>query len=155
MTSYLQEHSSSVSDASALGSLSVTALSSVSNINSLPSDVQDLVRDAFRYATRLCFISLIPWCALSFIGCIFLSKIRDTDREPAPVGAPAPAQMQRYPPPQQQQYPPQSPGSSASPMYYTSGTPMTPATPATQVPYAPYSPPPQQHPAPPVTGVAA
>lgn len=60
--------------------LSTASLSSLQDINQLPPAVQALVRNAFRNGVRWSFISLIPWCALSLIGVLFLSKIKDTDR---------------------------------------------------------------------------
>ncbi|CCM03054.1 uncharacterized protein FIBRA_05173 [Fibroporia radiculosa] len=58
------------------------SLSSIQSINALPSELQSYVKDAFRDGTRWAFISLVPWAALAAIGTLFLSKIRDTDREP-------------------------------------------------------------------------
>lgn len=60
---------------------SSSSLSSLDDINALPSDIQDAVREAFRQGSRDAFISLIPWCALAFIGALFLSKIKDSDRQ--------------------------------------------------------------------------
>jgi uncharacterized membrane protein len=68
----------------ALAALSVTSgLSSLQNIQSLPSNVQVVVRTAFRIGTRWCFISLIPWVGLSAIITCFLSNIADeTEQKP-------------------------------------------------------------------------
>jgi len=59
------------------------ALSSLQSINSLPPDVQSLVKAAYQSGTRWAFISLIPWAALACIGTLFLSRIRETPPEPA------------------------------------------------------------------------
>ena len=56
-------------------------ISSVQSIDSLPPEVQALVKDAFQQGTRWAMISLIPWAGLSFLTTIWLSSIRDTDRE--------------------------------------------------------------------------
>ncbi|KAI5119614.1 hypothetical protein M0805_007878 [Coniferiporia weirii] len=66
--------------AGGITSLSSGGLSSLQSISALPEDVQVLVRDAFRNGVRWCFISLIPWAALSAIAVLFLSKIHDTDK---------------------------------------------------------------------------
>ncbi|KAI6041573.1 MFS general substrate transporter [Pisolithus marmoratus] len=54
-------------------------LSSIQNLDGLPSDVQTVIRDAFRNAVRWSFVSLIPWAGLATISSLFLSKIEDTD----------------------------------------------------------------------------
>lgn len=54
-------------------------MDSLDGINSLPSDVQTVVRDAYRQGSRFAFISLIPWCGLAAIASLFLSKIHDSD----------------------------------------------------------------------------
>ncbi|CCM03053.1 uncharacterized protein FIBRA_05172 [Fibroporia radiculosa] len=59
-----------------------TSLTSLQSIDGLPIELQLYVREAFRVGTRWAFISLVPWAALACIGTLFLSKIRDTDREP-------------------------------------------------------------------------
>lgn len=60
---------------SALGSLSGASLDSVDAILNLPPDVRSLVQDAFRKACQWSFISLIPWCCVAAILCLFLSTI--------------------------------------------------------------------------------
>ncbi|KAJ7273601.1 major facilitator superfamily domain-containing protein [Mycena haematopus] len=56
-------------------------LSSISSIDQLPEEVQELVRNAFRSGSRWAIISLIPWCAVATFLSLGLSKIGDTDRE--------------------------------------------------------------------------
>ncbi|TCD69811.1 hypothetical protein EIP91_006124 [Steccherinum ochraceum] len=63
--------------ASIAASTASTGLSSLQSISDLPEDVQGVVRDAFRNALRWCFISLIPWSALSAVLTVFLSHIQD------------------------------------------------------------------------------
>ena len=58
-----------------LASLSSSSLSSLQSINSLPPNVQQIVRDAFRNGVRWSFISLIPWAGLSFLLVLRLSLI--------------------------------------------------------------------------------
>ncbi|EKM54394.1 uncharacterized protein PHACADRAFT_258207 [Phanerochaete carnosa HHB-10118-sp] len=70
----------SPSQAAAIAAASSTGLDSLDSINSLPPQVQSLVRDAFRQGSRFAFISLIPWCGLAFIVSLFLSRIPDGDR---------------------------------------------------------------------------
>ncbi|KDQ08492.1 hypothetical protein BOTBODRAFT_138939 [Botryobasidium botryosum FD-172 SS1] len=60
-------------------SLAGGSLDSVNTISSLSPDILVYVRDAFQYAVRWAFISLIPWCGISFFLVLFLSKIPDTD----------------------------------------------------------------------------
>jgi len=71
----------SASDAQSLASASAGSLDSLQDINNLSSGLQTVVRDAFRDATRWCFISLIPWAAVAFILTLKLSSIPDTDRK--------------------------------------------------------------------------
>ncbi|KAH9950575.1 MFS general substrate transporter [Amylocystis lapponica] len=71
----------SPSEASALSQAASSSAASLQSINTLPPEVQTLVRDAFRSGSRWCFISLIPWTGISVILTLFLSNIRDTDRE--------------------------------------------------------------------------
>ncbi|KAL4262088.1 Major facilitator superfamily (MFS) profile domain-containing protein [Pleurotus pulmonarius] len=52
-------------------------LSSVHEIDILPPDVQDLVRNAFRNGVRWAFVSLIPWAAVAFLLTVFLTNLRD------------------------------------------------------------------------------
>lgn len=56
-------------------------LTSISSIDGLPEEIQELVRNAFRNGSRWAIISLIPWCALAVFMTFGLSKIRDSDRE--------------------------------------------------------------------------
>ncbi|KAI0675192.1 MFS general substrate transporter [Trametes maxima] len=58
-------------------------LSSLQSIDALPAEVQAAVKDAFREGSRWSFISLLPWAAIAVLGTLFLSNIRDTDREAA------------------------------------------------------------------------
>lgn len=68
-------------DAGALATASAHgSLSSLQSIAALPAELQGHVRDAFRDATRWCFLSLIPWCALAFAMALFLSNIPDGDQ---------------------------------------------------------------------------
>lgn len=85
---------------SALGSLSSGSLESVQAILNLPPDVRDIVQDAFRKACRWSFLSLIPWCCVATILCLFLSTIPEEvvnqggDREKAGnVGEDRPGQL--------------------------------------------------------------
>ncbi|KAI0355576.1 MFS general substrate transporter [Trametes cingulata] len=71
----------SPTDAQTLAQGLAAGLSSLQSIGELPPEVQAALKDAFRNATKWAFISLIPWAGLSFIASLFLSKIRDTDRE--------------------------------------------------------------------------
>ncbi len=50
-------------------------------IGSLPQEVQQDVRNAFQQGTRWAIISLLPWAGVAFLLTLFLSNIRDTDRE--------------------------------------------------------------------------
>ncbi|OBZ67215.1 putative MFS-type transporter YusP [Grifola frondosa] len=68
-------------DAASLATGLATGITSIQGISALPPEVQSLVRDAFRDGSRWSFISLIPWSGVAFIGTLFLSNIRDTDRE--------------------------------------------------------------------------
>ncbi|KAG8982825.1 hypothetical protein FRB90_006523 [Tulasnella sp. 427] len=63
------------SQMSSLGSIFGNSLNSVDTILSLPPDAREIVQDAFRRACRWSFISLIPWCGVSAILCLFLSTI--------------------------------------------------------------------------------
>ncbi|KAI9060289.1 MFS general substrate transporter [Trametes sanguinea] len=56
-------------------------ISSLQSISSLPPEIQSAVKDAFQNGTRWSIVSLIPWAGLSFVLTVFLSNIRDTDRE--------------------------------------------------------------------------
>ncbi|TDL15813.1 MFS general substrate transporter [Rickenella mellea] len=60
--------------------LSAISLGSLQQINNLPPEIRSAIKKAFRNGVRWSFISLIPWCALSFFACLFLSNIPDTDR---------------------------------------------------------------------------
>ncbi|KAH7927142.1 MFS general substrate transporter [Leucogyrophana mollusca] len=57
------------------------SLDSLQSMGSLPSAVQTVIRDAFRYGVRWAFISLIPWSCISFFLVLFLSNITDQDRD--------------------------------------------------------------------------
>jgi len=68
------------SDLTALAALYDSGgLSSIQNLDGLPSSVQTLIRNAFREAVRWSFISLIPWVGVATISSLFLSRIHDTD----------------------------------------------------------------------------
>ena len=71
----------SPSDAALLQNGLSSGISSLQGISSLPPDVQQLVKDAFQEGTRWAFISLVPWAGAAFVLTLFLSNIRDTDRE--------------------------------------------------------------------------
>jgi len=60
-------------------SLAGGSLDSVNTISSPSPDLLAYVRDAFRYAVRWSFISLLPWCGISSLLVLFLSDIPDTD----------------------------------------------------------------------------
>jgi hypothetical protein len=53
---------------------------SIQTIDTLPQDVQEAIRNAYRNGTRWAFISLIPWCGLAVFLTLFLSKIPDSDQ---------------------------------------------------------------------------
>ncbi|KIO33678.1 hypothetical protein M407DRAFT_231873 [Tulasnella calospora MUT 4182] len=72
----------SETDKSALESLSGGSLDSVDSILNLPPDVRNLVQDAFRKACQWSFISLIPWCCVAAILCLFLSAIPEDVLDP-------------------------------------------------------------------------
>lgn len=84
----------SLEDAAQLSSLG--GLESIQAISALPPALAQHVRDAFRLGVRWAFISLIPWTSLALILVLFLSNIRDTDREqreaPSPDATAADAQ---------------------------------------------------------------
>ncbi|KAG8941281.1 hypothetical protein FRC04_004643 [Tulasnella sp. 424] len=105
-----------------IGNLFGGSLDSIQNILSLPDDTRTIVQDAFRHACRLSFISLIPWCVISAVLCLFLTTIPkdvvshpmkpDADREgredeePKVVGTPTyTAGPQPHQQPQPQFYP--------------------------------------------------
>ncbi|KAI0663602.1 hypothetical protein C8Q70DRAFT_906276 [Cubamyces menziesii] len=71
----------SPADAAELAQGLSAGLSSLQSISALPPAVQAAVKDAFRNGTRWSFISLVPWAGLAFLATLFLSNIRDTDRE--------------------------------------------------------------------------
>ncbi|KAG8908455.1 hypothetical protein FRC01_007370 [Tulasnella sp. 417] len=76
----------SSSQLSSLGSIFGSSLNSVDTILSLPPEARQIVQDAFRRACRWSFISLIPWCSVSAILCLFLSTIpRETVTRPPGV----------------------------------------------------------------------
>ncbi|EIW63415.1 MFS general substrate transporter [Trametes versicolor FP-101664 SS1] len=68
-------------DAAALASGLGAGVSSLQDISGLPEVVQSAVKDAFRNGSRWAFLSLLPWAALGMVATLFLSNIRDTDRE--------------------------------------------------------------------------
>ncbi|KAH9858829.1 MFS general substrate transporter [Lenzites betulinus] len=70
-------------DAAALASGLSAGLSSIEGIDTLPPAVQTAVKDAFREGSRWAFLSLLPWAALAVVLSLFLTNIRDTDREAA------------------------------------------------------------------------
>ncbi|KAG8948255.1 hypothetical protein FRC04_009893 [Tulasnella sp. 424] len=61
---------------------SLGSLDSVQNILSLDPSVRAIVQDAFRLACRWSFISLIPWCAIAAVMCLFLKTIPKEDLNP-------------------------------------------------------------------------
>ena len=71
----------SPSDAALLRNSLSTGVSSLQGMSLLPPDVQQLVKDTFQQGTRWAFISLVPWAGVAFVLTLFLSNIRDTDRE--------------------------------------------------------------------------
>jgi hypothetical protein len=74
------------SDAAALASLAASGgLSSIQGLDSLPSEVQTLVRNAFRDGVRWSFLSMVPWAAIAFVLSLWLSDIHDTDKPKAGV----------------------------------------------------------------------
>ena len=97
MNSKVKEYFSSLS-AEALGDLqniSITSLSaqnldSLQTISNLPPAVQELVKNAFKNGVRWCFISLVPWTALSFFLVLRLRDIHvrepDEDKKHAQSG---------------------------------------------------------------------
>ncbi|KAL4071818.1 MFS general substrate transporter [Scleroderma citrinum] len=78
---------SSILSASDLATLAALynsgGLTSIQNLDGLPSSVQTVIRDAFREAVRWSFISLIPWAGVATITSLFLSRIQDTDAGPS------------------------------------------------------------------------
>ena len=66
-----------------------SSASSLTSINSLPADIQQVVREAYRSGSRWSFISLIPWAGLSVLLTLFLSRIPDSDKQ---AGESAPQQ---------------------------------------------------------------
>ncbi|KAM5531665.1 hypothetical protein V8D89_014654 [Ganoderma adspersum] len=68
-------------DAALLQNGLASGITSVQGISSLPAEVQQYVRDAFQQGTRWAIISLLPWAGVSFLLTIFLSNIRDTDKD--------------------------------------------------------------------------
>ncbi|KAG9217539.1 hypothetical protein CCMSSC00406_0008466 [Pleurotus cornucopiae] len=70
----------SAEHAAALASISGSGgLGSIQEIDILPPDVQELVRNGFRNGVRWAFISLIPWAAVAFVLTVFLTNIRGRD----------------------------------------------------------------------------
>ncbi|KAF7421272.1 hypothetical protein PC9H_011794 [Pleurotus ostreatus] len=75
----------SAEHAAALASISGSGgLGSIQEIDILPPDVQELVRNGFRNGVRWAFISLIPWAVVAFVLTVFLTNIRGTDAEEEP-----------------------------------------------------------------------
>jgi len=66
-------------EASQLASLG--GIESIQAIAALPPALAQHVRDAFRLGVRWAFISLVPWTGLALVLVLFLTNIRDTDRE--------------------------------------------------------------------------
>ncbi|KAF8452359.1 major facilitator superfamily domain-containing protein [Boletus edulis BED1] len=72
----------SPSDLAALVSLLDNGgLTSLTSLAGLPSAVQSVVRDAFRDGVRWGFLSLIPWLGVGCLTSLFLSRIKDSDKE--------------------------------------------------------------------------
>ncbi|KAI5119616.1 hypothetical protein M0805_007880 [Coniferiporia weirii] len=69
---------------SGASSLSAADITSLDQINALPSDVQVLVRNAFHNGVRWSFISLVPWACISLVARLFLRPLANMD-EYAPV----------------------------------------------------------------------
>ncbi|KAG8948254.1 hypothetical protein FRC04_009892 [Tulasnella sp. 424] len=61
---------------------SLGSLDSVQNILSLDPSIRAIMQDAFRLACRWSFISLIPWCAIAAVMCLFLKTISKEDLSP-------------------------------------------------------------------------
>ncbi|TDL15810.1 MFS general substrate transporter [Rickenella mellea] len=81
MNSKVQSQLTSLgASSSSAAHLSATSLASLQQIDTLPPEIRTVIKEAFRNGVRWSFISLIPWCALSFFACLFLSNIPDTDR---------------------------------------------------------------------------
>ena len=70
----------SAEDAGVLANGLSDGLSSLQDIDALPTDVQVAVKNAFQQGSRWSFISLIPWAGVAVIATLFLSNIRDTDK---------------------------------------------------------------------------
>ncbi|EGO25454.1 hypothetical protein SERLADRAFT_465639 [Serpula lacrymans var. lacrymans S7.9] len=82
LTAQIRSGTLSASDISALAAASANGgLDSLQSLGGLPTNVQNVVRDAFRNGVRWSFISLIPWCGLAVIFTLFLSNIRDRKGE--------------------------------------------------------------------------
>ena len=83
LTHLLASGALSAADGAALASAlsAPSGLGSEEGISALPTDAQELVRAAFQDATRWAFVSLVPWAGLSLVATLFLSRIRDTDRD--------------------------------------------------------------------------
>ncbi|PIL36094.1 MFS general substrate transporter [Ganoderma sinense ZZ0214-1] len=71
----------SAQDAALLQNGLESGITSVQGISSLPPEVQQYVRNAFQEGTRWAIISLLPWASVAFFLSLFLSNIRDTDKE--------------------------------------------------------------------------
>ncbi|KZS91828.1 MFS general substrate transporter [Sistotremastrum niveocremeum HHB9708] len=60
------------------------SVASIQVINSLPPDVSNAIKDAFRDGTRWAFISLIPWSGVACIAVLFLRNIQTPEEPSAP-----------------------------------------------------------------------
>lgn len=60
---------------------SASGIVSIQQIEALPPQAVEAVRDIYRNAVRWAFISLIPWVGLTAIASLFLSNITDLDAE--------------------------------------------------------------------------
>jgi len=67
--------------ASLVSLLDSGGLTSLTSLDGLPSAVQTVVRDAFRDGVRWGFVSLIPWLGVGCLLSLFLSRIKDSDKE--------------------------------------------------------------------------
>jgi hypothetical protein len=78
------------SDAAVIASLAASGgLSSLQELDSLPSEVQTLVRNAFRDGLHWSFLSIVPWAAIAFVPTLWLSNIQSMDRPAAGASEPA------------------------------------------------------------------
>ncbi|EIW74064.1 MFS general substrate transporter [Coniophora puteana RWD-64-598 SS2] len=78
----IQAGALSPSDLAALVSLYSSqggGLSSLTSLDGLPSDVQTIIRDAYRYGVAWSFVSLIPWAGIAAPMSFFLTSIKKKD----------------------------------------------------------------------------